>query len=182
MHYGVVLLVVILICVAAIVIGKRSKKATISLVPDTVAVIGDSIAGVTARSPGTTAVLESVRTAPSDNISSKKIDGAPHVAVTNPLENALKKGLPVVADFGRGTCVPCKMMQPILEKLESDFEGKAIVLIIDIREYGALSQKYGINLIPTQIFFDANGEEVFRHQGFMPEEDIVVQLKKMGVE
>jgi len=99
----------------------------------------------------------------------------------NPLSKALKSGKPVVADFGRGTCIPCKMMQPILEKLQKDFAGKAEILILDVGDYASLSRKYRIMMIPTQIFFDANGEEVHRHQGFMSEADIVAQLKKMGV-
>ncbi|MGB3342137.1 MAG: thioredoxin domain-containing protein [bacterium] len=100
----------------------------------------------------------------------------------NPLNKALKSGKAVVADFGRGTCMPCKMMEPILKKLQKDYEGKASILILDVGEYASLSQKYGVRMIPTQIFFDANGKEVYRHQGFMPEEDIVAQLKKTGVE
>lgn len=100
----------------------------------------------------------------------------------NPLIKALKLGQPVVADFGRGTCIPCKMMQPVLEKLEKEYEGKASILILDVGEYVPLARKYQIMMIPTQIFFDSAGKEVYRHQGFMPEEDIVAQLKKLGVE
>lgn len=100
----------------------------------------------------------------------------------NPLSSAFGSGKPVVADFGRGTCVPCKMMEPILKKLQKDYEGRASVLIIDVGEYASLSRKYGVRIIPTQIFFDATGKEVYRHQGFMPEGEIVVQLRNMGVE
>ncbi len=100
----------------------------------------------------------------------------------NPLNKALKSERPVVADFGRGTCIPCKMMQPILEKLQKEYAGKAEILILDVGEYASLSRKYRIQLIPTQIFFDAHGNEIYRHQGFMSEADIVIQLKKMGTE
>ena len=100
----------------------------------------------------------------------------------NPLNKALKSGKVVVADFGRGTCIPCKMMQPILEKLQKEYEGKASILILDVGEYASLSRKYRIQLIPTQIFFNSNRKEIYRHQGFMSEADIVAQLKKMGVE
>ncbi len=100
----------------------------------------------------------------------------------NPLSKALKSKRPVLADFGRGTCIPCKMMQPILEKLQKEYAGKAEILIIDVGEYAALARKYKIMIIPTQIFFDSSGKEVYRHQGFMPEQDIVAQLKRMGVE
>lgn len=100
----------------------------------------------------------------------------------NPLNKALKSKKPVVADFGKGTCVPCKMMQPILEKLQREYAGRAEILILDVGEYASLSRKYRIQLIPTQIFFDADGKEVYRHQGFMPEDDIVAQLKKLRVQ
>ncbi|MEO0136781.1 MAG: thioredoxin domain-containing protein [candidate division WOR-3 bacterium] len=106
------------------------------------------------------------------------------VALTadNPLSRALKSGRPVLADFGRGTCIPCKMMQPILEKLQKEYAGKAEILIIDVGEYASLARQYKIMMIPTQIFFDKSGKEVYRHQGFMPEQDIIAQLKKLGVE
>ncbi len=100
----------------------------------------------------------------------------------NQLSKALKSGRPVVADFGRGTCIPCKMMQPILEKLQKDYAGRAEILILDVGEYASLSRKHRIMMIPTQIFFDAKGKEVLRHQGFMSEADIVAQFEKMGVE
>ncbi len=100
----------------------------------------------------------------------------------NPLSKALKSGRPVLADFGRGTCIPCKMMQPILEKLQKEYQGKAEILILDVGEYASLARKYKIMMIPTQIFFDSSGKEVYRHQGFMPEQDIVAQLKKLGIE
>ncbi len=100
----------------------------------------------------------------------------------NPLSRALRSGRPVVADFGRGTCIPCKMMLPILEKLQKEYAGRAEILILDVGEYASLSRKYRVMMIPTQIFFDSSGREVNRHQGFMAEEDIVAQLKKMGVE
>ncbi|MCX7995809.1 MAG: thioredoxin family protein [candidate division WOR-3 bacterium] len=100
----------------------------------------------------------------------------------NPLSNALKSGRPVLAEFGRGTCIPCKMMQPILEKLQKEYKCKAEIIIIDVGEYEALTREYKIIMIPTQIFFDSSGAEVYRHQGFMPEQDIIAHFKKMGVE
>ncbi len=100
----------------------------------------------------------------------------------NPLDLALKTGRPVVADFGRGTCIPCKMMKPILDDLKKEYEGRAEVLIIDIDDYPALRRQCGILTIPTQIFYDASGAEVYRHQGFMPREEIVAELAELVVE
>ncbi len=104
------------------------------------------------------------------------------LTLDNPLTKALKSGRPVVVDFGRGNCLPCKMMQPILEKLQKEYKGKAEIIILDVNEYPLLARKYKIMVIPTQIFFDTLGKEVYRHQGFMPEEDIKRELKKLGVE
>ena len=53
---------------------------------------------------------------------------------------------------------------------------------IDIGEQPDLAEEYGIQLIPTQIFIDAHGKEIDRHEGFMPREDIVAKLAEMGVE
>jgi len=99
----------------------------------------------------------------------------------NPLDEAFRKGRPVLADFGRGVCIPCKQMKPILEELAAEYEGKASILIIEIDEYKALTRRYSIRLIPTQIFFDAQRKEVYRHEGFMSKESIKEKLKEMGV-
>ncbi len=100
----------------------------------------------------------------------------------NPLDQALATGRPVLADFGRGVCIPCKKMQPILEALAEEYKGKAEVLIIEIDEYRALTRRSKVRMIPTQIFFDARGNEVYRHEGFMGRETMVNKLKEMGVE
>jgi len=99
----------------------------------------------------------------------------------NPLAIALKSGMPVVADFGRGTCIPCKMMKPILDELKATYKGRAEVFIFDIDEYSDLTEQCKINLIPTQIFYDKTGKEVMRHEGFFPKDEIVAKLKELGV-
>jgi len=99
----------------------------------------------------------------------------------NPLDDALKKDKPVLADFGRGVCIPCKQMKPVLEELAIEYEGKVSTLIIEIDEYPALTRRHHIRLIPTQIFFDAEGNEVYRHEGFMSKEAIKEKLKQIGV-
>lgn len=111
-----------------------------------------------------------------------EMDSSEIQVAEDPLSNALITRRPVLADFGRGTCIPCRMMQPILEKLQKEYAGKVEILIVDVGEYSALAKKYHIMIIPTQIFFDSTGKEVSRHQGFMPEEDIVAQLKLLGAE
>ena len=99
-----------------------------------------------------------------------------------PLEQALTNGLPTIADFGRGTCIPCKQMKPILEDLAKEYEGKVNVLIISVDEHRDLTTQYGIMAIPTQIFLNSEGQEVTRHMGFFAKDDIIAQLLEMGIE
>ena len=101
---------------------------------------------------------------------------------TTPLEKALASGTPTLAEFGRGTCIPCKEMKPILDKLALLYKDKLNVVIVSVDDYQSLTSRYGIMAIPTQIFFDRSGTETFRHIGFYPENDIIIKLKQMGIE
>ena len=100
------------------------------------------------------------------------------------LPEVLEASLPKVLDFGRGVCIPCKKMAPILTELAAEYRGRALIRIIDIGEPGGreISREFGIQLIPTQIFIDAEGREVWRHEGFLARETIVEKLREMGVE
>jgi thioredoxin 1 len=91
------------------------------------------------------------------------------------------KGMVTMVDLGAGSCIPCKMMAPILEKLQKSYKGKAEIIFIDLRYDRDKAKLFQISAIPTQIFFDKEGREVARHVGFMPENAIVEQLEKMGV-
>lgn len=92
----------------------------------------------------------------------------------------IPKSLPMVLDFGRGICIPCKEMKPILEELMKEYQGIAIIRIIDIDDEPELTRQARIRLIPTQIFIDAQGKEVYRHEGFMGKAAIVSKLNEMG--
>jgi thioredoxin 1 len=91
------------------------------------------------------------------------------------------KGMVTLVDIGAATCIPCKMMAPILEKLEKAYQGRAAVFFVDVRKDPAGAERFKIRVIPTQIFFDKNGKEVYRHEGFMTEKDIVSIFKNLGV-
>ena len=91
-------------------------------------------------------------------------------------------GMVTMIDLGAKKCIPCKMMAPIMEKMEKQYEGKAAIVFIDVWEHREQAGRFGIRAIPTQIFYDATGKEVSRHVGFMAEKDIVSMLKKLGVE
>ncbi len=92
------------------------------------------------------------------------------------------EGLPRLVDLGSVTCIPCKMMAPILEELESDYAGQFDVEFIDVSRNPSAAKKHGIKLIPTQIFLDASGRELFRHQGFFSKEEILSKWKELGFE
>jgi thioredoxin 1 len=90
--------------------------------------------------------------------------------------------LPKLVDLGAGKCIPCKMMAPILEELKAEYKGRFDVVFVDVWENPKAGDPYGIKLIPTQIFFDAKGKELFRHEGFFAKEDILAKWKELGIE
>ena len=90
--------------------------------------------------------------------------------------------VPRLIDLGAGKCIPCKMMAPILEELKTEYAGKLEVLFLDVHEDPDLITEYGISIIPTQIFYDASGKELFRHEGFYSKQDILVKFKSLGVD
>ena len=91
------------------------------------------------------------------------------------------KGMVTMIDLGADSCIPCKLMAPILKKLKKEYDRQAAIVFIDVWKHKGQSRRFGIRAIPTQIFFDKEGKETYRHLGFMSEKAIVAQLKKMGV-
>jgi len=102
-------------------------------------------------------------------------------ATPSAVSQALLSGKPTVIDLGARTCIPCKKMAPILESLSGEYRGKAGVLFIDVHDDQAAAQKFRVQMIPTQIFFNTQGKEVKRHVGFMDKHDIVTELKTAGL-
>ena len=88
--------------------------------------------------------------------------------------------LPRLIDIGAGKCIPCKMMAPILEELKVSYKGRLDVQFIDVWEDPRAGDPYRIRIIPTQIFYDPSGKELFRHEGFMSREDILAKWKELG--
>lgn len=91
------------------------------------------------------------------------------------------KGMATMVDLGAKECIPCKMMVPVMEKVEKKYRGKAAVVFIDVWKDKEPAKRFGIRAIPTQIFFDKEGKEVYRHEGFMGEAEIDRVFKKIGV-
>jgi thioredoxin 1 len=89
-------------------------------------------------------------------------------------------GLPRMVDLGADNCIPCKKMAPILVELKSEYAGKATIDFIDVWKNPQAGEPYGVRVIPTQIFFDRDGKEVWRHEGFLPKAEIIAKLKELG--
>ena len=109
-----------------------------------------------------------------------------NVSFPQPLLNYMPKDivktpLPKLLDFGAGKCIPCKKMAPILQELSEEYKGRVVIKIIEVYQEQELTRVNGIQLIPTQIFFDAKNKEVHRHVGFMDKEEIKKVFEKMGV-
>jgi thioredoxin 1 len=97
-------------------------------------------------------------------------------------ENETNQKLPKLVDLGASKCIPCKKMAPILEELREEYRGRMDVVFIDVWKNPKEGQTYGIQSIPTQIFYDADGKELFRHEGFIPKEDILAKWRELGVD
>ena len=96
-------------------------------------------------------------------------------------KDVAQSSLPKLLDFGAGTCIPCKRMTPILQELSEEYKGRVIIRIIEVYNEKELTKANGIQMIPTQIFFDSQNQRVFRHQGFMDKEQIKKVFENMGV-
>ena len=98
------------------------------------------------------------------------------------IRQALASGHPTVIDLGARSCIPCKKMAPILESLADTYRGKAEVLFVDVHDDNETARTLRVQMIPTQVFFDAKGQEAKRHVGFMDGPALVEELKALGVE
>jgi thioredoxin len=101
-------------------------------------------------------------------------------------QNAAKKAdkpLVTFVELGSVKCIPCRQMQPVMKAIEEKYKDQVKVVFHDVwkpdqRDY---AEKYGINVIPTQVFLDKNGKEFFRHEGFFSETEIDSLFRKRGL-
>lgn len=106
---------------------------------------------------------------------------SPDAEAQAPGEDQPDKQLPRFVEVGAQKCIPCKMMQPILDQLRSEYSGRLEIEFADVWQNPELGVKYNVRTIPTQVIYDAGGEEVFRHVGYWPKEDIDAKLKELGI-
>ncbi len=113
--------------------------------------------------------------------SSTEPKGASSPWTSSQIQPGNNTGLPLLVDLGADKCIPCKKMAPILEQLKNEYAGRMGVAFIDVWKNPGAGKAYGIEVIPTQIFYDAEGKELFRHVGFFGKEDILGKWKELGV-
>lgn len=95
-------------------------------------------------------------------------------------KKAIQSGKPILVDFGSNSCMPCRQIRPILKEISQEYTGKATVLVIDVYKYKELAGEYRVQVIPTLIFFDKAGKEVYRHMGAWDKDSIVKKLAEIG--
>jgi thioredoxin 1 len=103
------------------------------------------------------------------------------LAKDNPVDRARTSGKPTMVEFGATGCVPCDMMQPILENLRKKYQDRLNIVFVHVGDEQILGARYGITSIPVQAFFDRSGKEVFRHTGFFAQAEVEKTLNEMGV-
>lgn len=101
--------------------------------------------------------------------------------LTPKLEKAKKENKFVMLELGSKGCIPCEKMKPVMDKLKKNYGQKLEVIFVDVREHPDVATKWGVYVIPVQVFLDKNGREVHRHTGYYPYEEILPVLKKIGL-
>jgi thioredoxin 1 len=98
------------------------------------------------------------------------------------LQGLLSQRVPILLEFGRGWCKPCKYMKPILEDVSQAFKGKAVVMTVDMDANKNLVRDFGIRVMPTQVFLMPDGKEFFRNEGTLEREQIARKFGEMGAQ
>ena len=101
--------------------------------------------------------------------------------VDNVLAQAIKDGKVVMLELGSVGCIPCEQMKPVMQKLRDTYQGKLEVLFVDVRVDRATSWRFGVTVIPTQVFLDKRGKEFHRHVGFYDFDEIAPVLYEAGL-
>ena len=100
-----------------------------------------------------------------------------------PVAQSAPNTLVTFVELGSVSCVPCRMMQPIMRDIENTYQGQVKVVFHDVwtEEGKPYVKTYGVRVIPTQVFLDSKGVEYFRHEGYFPKDQLVAVLKTKGV-
>ncbi len=101
--------------------------------------------------------------------------------IDDSLSKAKAEGKIVMLELGSVGCIPCEQMKPVMQKLRDTFQRKLDVIFIDVRRDNKIARRFGVHVIPTQVFLDKNSKEFHRHIGYYAYEEIVPVLKKAGI-
>ncbi|MDO9593827.1 MAG: thioredoxin [Lutibacter sp.] len=82
-------------------------------------------------------------------------------------EVVLKSDKPVMVDFWAAWCGPCRMVAPIMDQLTAEYDGKAVIVKVDVDANQKFAAEYGVRNIPTVLVFK-NGEVVEKQVGVAP--------------
>ncbi len=108
------------------------------------------------------------------------------VSTAGDLDASLKKakaeGRFVMLELGSVGCIPCEQMKPVMAKLSESYKGKLDVIFVDVKKDRDTGRRFGVYMIPVQVFLDKNGREFHRHVGYYPYEEIAALLKQAGAE
>lgn len=129
----------------------------------------------------TTACRHKTKDAASENIEQKSSSTMSKVLVTNNLDLDFSKHKVTFIELGADRCIPCRAMQPIMREIAEEYAGKIQVVFYDVWKDPQPARHYRIQLIPTQVFIDQDGKEIFRHVGFFPKEEILQMLKEKRI-
>lgn len=119
--------------------------------------------------------------ATSDNLEQNSSSVKGEVLVTNNLDLDFSKHKVTFIELGADKCIPCKAMQPIMKEIAEEYAETIQVVFYDVWKNPEPSRHYSIQLIPTQVFIDQKGKEIFRHVGLFPKEEILQMLKEKGI-
>jgi len=167
------LLLVVVVLIASHVVFQEFKKRKGK--PEMKNVKNLAIVAAVIVAAGIVFALKHNQARPSETVSATAAE------VGTAAQEATSAPLPRLVDLGADNCMPCKMMAPILEELKTTYAGQLQVDFIDVWKDESAGEQYGVRVIPLQIFFDAEGKELFRHEGFFAKKDILAKWKELGV-
>jgi thioredoxin 1 len=98
-----------------------------------------------------------------------------------PTYESTHPGLPRLVAIGAGSCIPCRAMAPIRADLRRDYAGALVVDFYDVWKDRQAGFHFGIQVIPTLIYYDGAGVELGRQEGYVPKDHILATLRRYGV-
>lgn len=189
MTKNIVLVVCVLVLVGGVMWMRSGGKASVDAEPD------PARPSASPQSPGADETVDT-----DDELDASVADASeeeaavpeslpPAITVEVNLRNlaseegaAVPASLPRLVELGAGRCLSCRQMKPIIEAITQEYAGRVEVENVDVFENPARARDYNCRIIPTQVFIDADGKEVWRNEGFLAKDRIVAKLREMGVE